>query len=120
MKILVGAAAMTASMILVAPSAMAGDMFGYSGLGATTGRYDDSTDTVTACGNDYHGGYAQLKVQQADGSWAEKAPVRTGARTCYSERRDVQRENAMLKLVICQLGDWGQTQYCETKTFSGA
>lgn len=119
-KILVGAAVATASMILVAPAAVAGDYFGHSALSMASGRYTDAGDTVTACASSTRGGFAKLSVQQADGSWVNKSAVRAGARTCNTEVRPVERENAMLRLEVCDLTDYGATQYCRTYTFSGA
>lgn len=116
-----GVAAAAASIVLVAPTAVAGDMFMHSALGiGPSGRYTDAGDTVTACGDNTRGAFAKLRVQQADGSWLNKSAVRSTPQVCNTEVRPVERENAMLELEVCLLNDYGATSYCATKRFSGA
>lgn len=121
-RYLLGVMAVTASVLLVAPTAaVAGDSptaFTASGRGAAT--YIDSNDSVHACDfypDDGIGIKAVLSVQQADGSWLEKAPVASFS-GCNTGIRDVVRENASLRIVACDI-QGGTSWNCQGWTFGG-
>lgn len=121
-RYLLGVMAIAVSVLLVAPTAaVAGDsptvVTAASRGGAT---YIDSNDSIHACDwypDDGFGIWAQLSVQQADGSWLEKAPVASFS-GCNSGTRDVVRENARLRLVACDM-QGGTLWNCRGGTFSG-
>lgn len=120
-RYLLGVMAVAVSVLFVAPTAaVAADGSVSTASNRSIAVYYDPTDEVHACDaepNDGFGIWAQLSVQQANGSWQEKAPV-TSMSGCNTGIRDVVRENARLRLVACDM-QGGTLWNCRETTFNG-